>query len=206
MSEIVLYFLHGTFVLSFYIDVVLTLSIETSRTKPFDNWQVSIVCRDYAYGVFCFNSLFRLTARKSPNLSIAGNLWEEIHRSQSANNSENVTISWRCNILSLSMSTYKSMSVALYHGDKLVLYLSITHSSPSLIQWGHKDRDDVSKHRCLDCVLSRLFWRRSKVTGGFPSQKASNAENIFIWWRHHARRRYFVVVRAPCRKRPKHIM
>ena len=24
------------------------------------------------------------------------------------------------------------------------------------------------------------------VTGGFPSQRASNAENISIWWRHHA--------------------
>ena len=23
------------------------------------------------------------------------------------------------------------------------------------------------------------------MTGGFPSQRASNAENIFIWWRHH---------------------
>ena len=22
------------------------------------------------------------------------------------------------------------------------------------------------------------------VTGGFPSQRASNAENVFIWWRH----------------------
>ena len=23
------------------------------------------------------------------------------------------------------------------------------------------------------------------VTGGFPSQRASNAENVSIWWRHH---------------------
>ena len=23
------------------------------------------------------------------------------------------------------------------------------------------------------------------VTGGFPSQRASNRENVFIWWRHH---------------------
>ena len=23
------------------------------------------------------------------------------------------------------------------------------------------------------------------VTGGFPSQNASNAEKVFIWWRHH---------------------
>ena len=50
---------------------------------------------------------------------------------------------------------------------------------------------------------SRLFRRRSKktskfrvtglcegnspVTGEFPAQRASNAENVSIWWRHHVR-------------------
>ena len=52
-----------------------------------------------------------------------------------------------------------------------------------------------------DCVLNCSFRRRSKetsklrvtglcagnspVTGEFPAQMASDAENIFIWWRHH---------------------
>ena len=51
----------------------------------------------------------------------------------------------------------------------------------------------------LDCLLKRLFMHRSKkapklrstglweghppVSGGFPSQRASNAENVSIWWR-----------------------
>ena len=51
------------------------------------------------------------------------------------------------------------------------------------------------------CLLNRLFRRRSKitsklrvnvhcagnspVTGEFPAQMASNAENVSIWWRHH---------------------
>ena len=51
-------------------------------------------------------------------------------------------------------------------------------------------------------LFNRLFRRRSKkisklrvtglceenppVTSGFPSQRASNAENVSIWWRHHA--------------------
>ena len=26
----------------------------------------------------------------------------------------------------------------------------------------------------------------SPVTGEFPAQRASNAENVSIWWRHHA--------------------
>ena len=52
-----------------------------------------------------------------------------------------------------------------------------------------------------DCLLNRLCRRRSKkrsrlgvtglcegnspVTGEFPAQGASNAENVSIWWRHH---------------------
>ena len=61
--------------------------------------------------------------------------------------------------------------------------------------------DGVSNHRGIDGLLNRLFWRRSTktstfratglfegnppVTGGFPSQRTSNAENISIWWRLH---------------------
>ena len=53
-----------------------------------------------------------------------------------------------------------------------------------------------------DCLLNRLFRRRSKktsklrvnglcegnspVTDEFSAQRASNVENVFIWWRHHA--------------------
>ena len=54
------------------------------------------------------------------------------------------------------------------------------------------------KYQPNDCLLNRLFRRRSKktskfrVTGNsqmsseFPAQMASNAENVSIWWRHHA--------------------
>ena len=71
---------------------------------------------------------------------------------------------------------------------------------PSL-QWRHNECDGVSKHQPHECLLSRLFRRRSKktsklrvtglcegnspVTGEFPSQRASNADDVFIWWRHH---------------------
>ena len=72
----------------------------------------------------------------------------------------------------------------------------------SSLQWRHNKRNGVSNLQCLDCLLNRLFRRRSKktskirvtglcegnppVTGGFPSQRASNAENVSILWRHHA--------------------
>ena len=69
-------------------------------------------------------------------------------------------------------------------------------------QWRHNERDGVSNHKPHHCLLKRLFRRRSKktsklcvtglcegnspVTGEFPAQRASNAENVSIWWRHHA--------------------
>ena len=69
------------------------------------------------------------------------------------------------------------------------------------LQWRHNGRDSVSNHQPHDCLLNRLFRRKSKktskprvtdlcagnspVTGEFPAQMASNAENVFIWWRHH---------------------
>ena len=68
------------------------------------------------------------------------------------------------------------------------------------LKWRHNGRDGVSNHKSHDCLLNRLFGRRSTktsklrvtvlcegnstVTGEFPAQMASNAENIFIWWRH----------------------
>ena len=70
------------------------------------------------------------------------------------------------------------------------------------LPWRHDELDGVSNNRRPDCLLNRLFRRRSKkisklrvtglcegnpsVTGGFPSQRATNAENVSIWWRHRA--------------------
>ena len=71
-----------------------------------------------------------------------------------------------------------------------------------LFGWRHNGHDNVSNHQPHDCLLNRLFRRRSKKTsklrvtglcagnspgtGEFPAQMASNAENVSIWWRHHA--------------------
>ena len=71
---------------------------------------------------------------------------------------------------------------------------------PSL-HWRHNGHDSVSNHQPHDCLLNRLFRRRSKKisklrgtglcvgnspeTGKFLAQMASNAVNVSIWWRHH---------------------
>ena len=72
------------------------------------------------------------------------------------------------------------------------------------LQWRHNGHDSVSNHQPHDCLLNRLFRRRSKKTsklrvtglcvenspgtGEFPAQMASDAENVSIWWRHHVKR------------------
>ena len=69
------------------------------------------------------------------------------------------------------------------------------------LMWRHNKHDGVLNHQPHDCLLNRLLRCRSKkisklcvtafyegnspVTGEFPAQRASNEENISIWWRHH---------------------
>ena len=69
------------------------------------------------------------------------------------------------------------------------------------IKWRHNGCDGVSNDQPNDCLLNRLFGRKLKqpsklrvtglsvgnspVTGEVPAQRASYAENVSIWWRHH---------------------
>ena len=86
--------------------------------------------------------------------------------------------------------------------DVLLLTSSfgIIYSMP--LQWRQNGRNSDSNHQPRHCLLNRLFRRGSKKTsklrvtglcvgnstetGAFPAQMASNAENVSIWWRHHA--------------------
>ena len=68
------------------------------------------------------------------------------------------------------------------------------------LQWRYNERDGISNDRRLDSLLNCLLRRRLKktsklritglceenppVTSVFPSQRASNADNVSIWWRH----------------------
>ena len=69
------------------------------------------------------------------------------------------------------------------------------------LQWRHNEHDGVSNHQPHHYLLNRLVRRISKKTsklrvtdlcagnspviGEFPSQMASNAENVSIWWCHY---------------------
>ena len=83
-------------------------------------------------------------------------------------------------------------------------FATIARQLYASLQWRHNKHDGVSNHQPRDCLFSRLFRSRSKktsklritglcegnspLTGEFPAQRASNAENVSIWWRHHVLR------------------
>ena len=75
-------------------------------------------------------------------------------------------------------------------------------------RWRHNGRGSVSNRQPHDCLLNCVFRRRSKKTsklrvtglcagnspgtGEFLAQMATNAENVSIWWRHHAQESYTI--------------
>ena len=93
------------------------------------------------------------------------------------------------------------------HLRKSVKWVNI---SPVMLEksllWRHNELDVVSDHQPHDCLLNRLFSDRSKETSKFrvtdlcagnspgtgelPAQRASNAEDVSIWWRHHVMSKY----------------
>ena len=80
-------------------------------------------------------------------------------------------------------------------------YAWLRNNTCQSLLWRHNGRGSVSNHQPYDYLLNRFFRRRSKktsklrdtglcvgnspVTGEFPAQMASNAENVSILWRHH---------------------
>ena len=98
-----------------------------------------------------------------------------------------------CTLLVLSEGNYPVIG-GLSHKGSVTWKLF-----PCPLQWRHNERD----HRDLHCLFNCWFRRRSKktlklrvtglctgnskVTGEFPAQRASNAENCSICWRYHVK-------------------
>ena len=93
--------------------------------------------------------------------------------------------------IGVGAGTYLQLPICVY------VFCSIQYP----LQWRHNEHDGVSNHQPHDCLLSHLISCRSmktsklrvtgrcegnpSVTGELPSQRASNVENVSIWWRHH---------------------
>ena len=104
---------------------------------------------------------------------------------------------WLC--VSLELAWYSSFICTICNID--INWVMLCFLWDSTLRWRHNERDSVSNHQPHHCLLNRLFGCRSKKTsklrvtglcvgkspgtGEFPTQMASNAENVSIWWRHH---------------------
>ena len=109
---------------------------------------------------------------------------------------------WSVSANGLNQGATPSVGIILtYLAAKIKGYPNRQYSIHPL-QWRHNGLDNVSNHQPHDCLLNRLFRRRSKKTsklrvtgrcagnspgtGELSAQMPSCAENVSIWWRHHA--------------------
>ena len=105
-----------------------------------------------------------------------------------------LTFVWMTRYATVSQSGFRFILMrCLFKG--LITSQSILMKVP--LQWRHTEHNGVSNHHRLECLLNRLFRRRSMeisklhvtglyegdslVIGWFPAQRASNAENVSIW-------------------------
>ena len=113
-------------------------------------------------------------------------------------------ISWYCSNIGIYPTILPPWFSFVSHGFTEIRVRISNHTHGFYVrslQWRHNGHDSVSNHQPHHCLLNRLFRRRfnktsklrvtglcagnSPVTGEFPAQMASNAENYSIWWRHH---------------------
>ena len=115
-------------------------------------------------------------------------------------------------LIYISITSHSYIFCIIYHAPKSMLirqesrqysrvHIYELHRTIYSLLWRHNERYSVSNHQPHDCLLNRLFRRRSKKastrrvtglcarnssgTGKFSAQMASDVENVSIWWRHH---------------------
>ena len=110
----------------------------------------------------------------------------------------NRLLTWPLSVTTVAFLVPLQFTVVFHTASKAGLW-------PVTLRWRHNGLDGVSNHQPHDCLLNLLSRCRSKkpsklhvtglcegnspVTGEFPAQMASNAENVTIWWRHHETRK-----------------
>ena len=80
------------------------------------------------------------------------------------------------------VSTPNHVSTTLHYNDVTVSTIASQSPASRLFIWPfiRAQIKKISKLR-----VTGPWAENSPVTGEFPAQKASNAENLFIWWSHH---------------------
>ena len=93
--------------------------------------------------------------------AVAINIWSRKHSCDNMNGMYGGVLSCvseRCALLIMSVSNLYLRRPLLAHRG------TINNMVLRTLQWRHNVCDGVSKHQPHDCLLNRLFWRRSKKT------------------------------------------
>ena len=88
------------------------------------------------------------------------------------------------NYIQICTSIFATYGTYIHYSDAVVSAMASQITSASIVCSDICSGADQRKHQSS---TSSAFVKRGNppVTGGFPSQRASNAENVSIWWRHH---------------------
>ena len=92
-------------------------------------------------------------------------------------------LKWICPLCPFRCTSCRLMSLKYLIITVMTCCNSIYH-----ITMTYNEPDGVSNHQPHDCLLNRLFRRRSNKTPKLRVTglcRASYAENVTIWWRHH---------------------
>ena len=135
------------------------------------------------------NSLFVLTTTKKSKLHITDTLWRKPLTGSP----------WWGPVIRIAFPCHDV--IVWWAAAFLVLHAMSKAYKSNPLESRRNERDNVSNHRRLHCLHNRLFRHKSKktpklrvtglcegntpVTGEFPAQRASNVENVPIWWPHH---------------------
>ena len=98
----------------------------------------------------------------------------------------------------LLLPHYKSSyQVWCHYNDAIMRAMAFQITSITIV-YSNVYSTHISKKTSKLCVTG-LCEENSPVTGEFPAQRATNAENVSIWWRHQFERsRYRVLKTAVC--------
>ena len=77
-------------------------------------------------------------------------------------------------------TTYKRLTWYHHYGDVILSAMASQITGVSIVCSTISSGAD---QRNIKALRHRLLWEES--TCGFPSQRDNDAENAFIWWRHH---------------------
>ena len=73
-------------------------------------------------------------------------------------------------------------TIYFHYSDVIMVTMASQNTGVSIDCSSVSSGEEQRKHQSS---LSLAFVGNSLVTGEFPAQKNSNAENVAIWWRHH---------------------